>query len=436
MNLWRTELLPGVFFSALQTKKFKSGCLSLSLLTGLDRDTVSMNALLPRVLARGTLYHPDQASLDAAGDRLYGARVNPALRRSGEILTLGFTCGFPEERFVPGRERVLEPAAELLGELLLSPATKAGLLRREYVESEKQKLAEDIRARINDKRWYAMCRLTEEMCAFEAYGIAETGDEAGALAVTHRGLTHYYHDLLKKAPMELFYCGAAEPERVADCLAAVLSTLPREEPDLDLGTEIRLNTVAAEPRYLEEEMEVSQASLCLGFRLGECMEDPDFAAIRVFNELYGGSVNGRLYSTVREKLALCYSVSSVCDSRKGLMLAYAGLDSENARRAGEEMEGQLAELAAGRFSTEELESAKASVSGDLRTRADSPWAMEDFCLSQILLGLEDTGPLELAEQCRSIDAEAVRAVAESVRLDMVYLLRGGEREAEDDAAAV
>ena len=54
MEVTRTELLPGVFLTHLRTDKFKTACLSVNLLTQLNRETAAMNALIPAVLRRGT----------------------------------------------------------------------------------------------------------------------------------------------------------------------------------------------------------------------------------------------------------------------------------------------------------------------------------------------------------------------------------------------
>ena len=48
MTRTRRELLPGVFLTCLRTDKFKTGLLSLHLLTALDRETAARNALIPR----------------------------------------------------------------------------------------------------------------------------------------------------------------------------------------------------------------------------------------------------------------------------------------------------------------------------------------------------------------------------------------------------
>ena len=436
MDILRKELLPGVFLSCLQTDKFKSDCLSglsVSLLTALDRETVSKNALLPRVLARGTVLHPDMDAIAAACDELYGARILPVVRKKGEILAVGFYAGFIADRFAPGGEQLLEPVAALLGELLLSPATRGGLLRRDYVESEKEKLVEDIRARVNDKRSYAVFRLIESMCAYEPYGCDDMGSEADAESVGHVELTRYYHNLLKTAPIEIFYCGGAAPRRVASALREVLAPLPRGDLELDLGTDIRMNAVESEPRLFDETMEVTQGKLCLGFRLGDCMEDPDFAAIRVFNALYGGSVTSKLFLNVREKLSLCYYASSACDTRKGVMLVSSGIEFENYDAAKNEILAQLDAVCRGDFTEEDLTSARNCVASDLRALTDSPGALEDFYLSQTLIGL-DYGPLELAALCELVAAEDVKSIAAGIELDAVYFLHGDAETEENEEA--
>ena len=69
----RREILPGVWLTALRSDKFKTGCLSISLLTQLDRETAAQNALIPYVLRRGSRYHTDRQSLAAELDGLYGS---------------------------------------------------------------------------------------------------------------------------------------------------------------------------------------------------------------------------------------------------------------------------------------------------------------------------------------------------------------------------
>lgn len=431
MKLTRNEIMDGVFLTHLETDKFKSDCLSLNLLTQLDRETVSMAALLPRVLARGSENHPTMDAISAACDELYGARIIPVVRKRGEILTLGFYCGFIADKFTPDGSRLLEPVSELLGEILLRPALGGAAFRKDYVESEKQKLIEDIRAKLNDKRDYAHSRMLEEMCAYEDYGCDEMGTEESAEAVTPGDLTDYYELLLSECPIEIFYCGSSPFERVEDALLSALRDLPRGELNFEIGTDIRMNAVETEPRYVEEALSVTQGKLVMGFRLGECMEDPDFAAIRVFNAIYGGTVNSKLFMNVREKLSLCYYASSGCDRLKGVMIVSSGIEFDKFEEAKAEILAQLDNVRKGDFTDEELSSARTCISSDLIALTDSPSSLEEFYLLQTLCGL-DYSPVEFAEMCREVSRDDVIAVAQGIELDLVYFLKGNGLTEEDE----
>lgn len=63
MTLTRNEIMPGVFLNCVTTEKFKTGCLSISLLSQLCRETAAMNALIPHVLRRGTRRFPEMEQL-------------------------------------------------------------------------------------------------------------------------------------------------------------------------------------------------------------------------------------------------------------------------------------------------------------------------------------------------------------------------------------
>ena len=119
MEVSRRELLPNVYLTAVETDKFKSGVLSATLLTQLNRENAASNALLPSVLRRGTVRCPDMAALQTRLDDLYGAAVEPGVRKRGEIQCIGFRAAFCEERYLPGSPSVMADTARLLGELCL-----------------------------------------------------------------------------------------------------------------------------------------------------------------------------------------------------------------------------------------------------------------------------------------------------------------------------
>ena len=442
MEYSRVEIRPGVWLTHLREDKFKTACFSVHLLSQLNRETASMNALIPFVLRRGTAAYPDMESLSARMEELYGTVIEPSIRRIGEIHCCGFYASFPEDDFLPGGENLLSSATALTLQLLLSPVTRGGLLLPAYVESEREKLLDLIASRVNNKRSYAVARCIEEMCCCEDFAVSRYGDQDTSRSINYKKLSKYYRTLLQTSPIELFYCGRASLGEMKSLLREQLATLPRGEIDDEIGTEIRMNALEAQPRYTEEQMDVAQANLVIGWRLGECMEDPDFPALYVFNDIFGGSPSSKLFLNVREKLSLCYYASSIIDLRKGILLVSSGIHLKNCEAAKNEIFAQLDAVRAGDFTAEDLETAKAGVISDLRSTPDSQSALESFYLTQAVTGA-DFSPADLAELVSEVTAERVTAVAKTVECDQIYLLRqesdtddtddNPEEEAEDDA---
>lgn len=427
MRFYRDEILPNVYLTALKTDKFKTGCMSATLLAPLTRETAAAHASIPYILRRGTASLPDMDALSARLDNLYGAKLEPVVRKLGEIHALGFRATFCEDKYLPGETDMLEDMAQLLAEVWLRPNTKGGLFRPAYVESEREKLAQRIESAMNDKTRYAIARMIAKMCPYEEYAVGALGDREDAEDIHYVGLTKDYRAMLAASPMELFYCGSADPRQVHRALENAFLTMSRGEIDEDLGTDIRMNTVEEDVRYFEEELDVTQGKLAVGFRLGECMEDPDQAALLVFNALFGGGPASRLFEHVRQEKSLCYHVSSILDIHKGILLAVAGIDFDQYDAALGEILAQLEDLKAGSLTEQELQSAKNYVAGRYRALSDSPASLEDYYLGQTVLGLEYS-PEELAALVEAVTGEEVTAIAQSVLCDAVYFLRGEEDE--------
>ena len=237
----RRELMPGVWLRSIHTGKFKSAYLSVTLLTPLEAETASENALIPAVLRQGTADHPDLESLSAALDELYGGAIEPVVRKKGETQCVGFVASFLDDAYTLEGETVLEGAAALLGELLLRPYTQNGCFCPDYVRGEKENLIARIRGQMNDKRRYATHRLVEEMCREEAFGVDKLGDVAHVETITPQSLWERYQTLLASAQIELYYCGSAKPERVEQAMRQALAGLPQARERLCPECEVALH---------------------------------------------------------------------------------------------------------------------------------------------------------------------------------------------------
>lgn len=418
-------IAPGVTLRAVQTKKFKTSMLAVTFLEPLTAETASANALLPKVLRRGTRTCPDMEALSAALDELYGGSIEAVVRKKGEVQCVGFYGSFLDDAFVPPGTRLLEPAAALLGQLVLDPAGDGQSFLPEYVESEKANLLDRIRGEINDKLQYSVSCLRRAMCEGEAYGVGRLGTEETAAAVTGEGLYARYRALLETAPVYLYYCGSADIDRVEGAFRAAFAGLPAGERRPVPPTEV-IEVPAGPVRRCSEALDVTQGKLVLGFRTGRRFRTlEEVARAALFNAVYGGSTNSKLFLNVREKLSLCYFASASLAMSKGVMLVYSGVEFANFRRAEDEILAQLAACQKGEITSEELEAARLSAVSTFRTTPDAQGRLEEYWLNRFFTGTSFT-PEELAEAISRVTLEEVVEAAQGVRLDTVFTLEGKE----------
>ena len=424
-EMMRRELFPGVWLRAIHTTKFKSAYLSVNLLTGLEPDCVGANALIPSVLRRGSCAHPDMESLSAELDELYGGAIEPVVRKKGETQCVGFVASFLDDAYTLGGEQILESAAGLLGELLLSPYTENGVFSDAYVQGEKANLIDRIRGQINDKRTYASHRLVELMCQEEAFGVNKLGDESSVAALDAKTLWEHYRNLLSDARVELYYCGSAGFERVEEALKKAFSSLPVSTQRYENTCQVR-DCVEREPAVVEETMEISQGKLALGFRTGgvNCYSE-DFPAMVLCNAVFGGTTLSKLFMNVREKLSLCYYASSTMDKLKGLVLVSSGIEFAKYQQAKDEILAQLDAICRGELEDWELEGSRRTLIGAYRAMLDEQGRQEEFWLGQSVAGQEQD-PDEVAALLENVTREDVARAAKKLELDTIYFLKGKE----------
>lgn len=414
------RLTPGVVLRHCPDSRFKKGALSIQLLRPMCPEECAHNALLPAVLLRGTQTCPDLRSITQRLDSLYGASVGTLVRRVGNIQTVGLYLSFLEERFTPAGEPVLEPMLAFLEELLLRPRLENGLLSAEFVDSEKKNLIATIESERNDKRAYAAAQLLRHMCRGDSFAVPRLGRREDVAQITPQSLTEHYRHILTHSPVEVLYVGAAEPERICQQLLPLARSLGQRPQTLPKQTAF---VPLCEPAAFSETLDVAQSKLCMGFVCGITNQSPDFAAMQVFNTLFGGGMTSRLFVHVREKLSLCYYASSAYYPSKGIVTVSCGTDEGSCGPARAEILKQLESCQKGDFTDEELEGARKALLTSLQATPDSPGALENFYSTATIGGLG----LDIAGYCqrlRQVTRQDVIRVAGTVRLQSEFLLKG------------
>lgn len=418
--LRREPLADGVWFSCIHDAKFKHNSISATMLMPLEDGKSAVTALVPYLLRMGSRRCPDMTQLECRLSDLYGAVLDADVTRSGEYQLLTLSVSGADDRFAlePG-ESISRGCAELLGEILLEPNVINGAFPEEIFRVEQQSLIDSITAEINEKRSYALQRCLREMGKGCRFSIPRCGSVEEAAAVTSAAVYQRYREVLRTARIEIFFSGCGSPDYAREIFRRLFGSVERtpekhipEQPPLSAGSICRL----------EESLPMRQSKLVMGFRTGAPQERKKRNALRLMTALLGGSSGSRLFTRVREKLGACYYCSAHVNILNGILTVDCGLEEGKRELLENAILQQIADLAAGNISEEELAAVRSIYISSLRAMSDSLGRLEGWYLSGLIHG-ELMTPEENIEEMLAVTAEEIAVAARVLTLDTVFFLR-------------
>ena len=427
-KLIRKEIGKEAYFSMIRDPKFKSDRITLCMVTPLRKETVTANALVSFVLRKGCKSCPDFTLLNKKLADLYGAILDTDASKHGDLQIIKFTIQFLDDRYALNGEKMVETAAKLLADVAFDPnLDENGLFPELDVTLERSYLIDTINSDLNEKRVYAIGKALSLAFEGEPFGIKRYGTVEDAEKLTNADLVAAWKDLVRTSRFEMMFTGPGDPAVAEKVLAERISRLEREPAAIERAKIIAYTDYKEET----ESMDVVQGKLVMAFRLGAPTETKERNAARVFSALYGGTPFSKLFMNVREKLSLCYYASSTVDKKKGIMLVNSGIEFDKFDEAKAEIVHQLDEVRSGNITDDELNFAKKSLVSDCASMLDAPPELENYYLSQIISGM-DISPEQMAELIGFVTREDVVRIANSVECDLIYFLKGGSSDENEE----
>jgi zinc protease len=246
----------------------------------------------------------------------------------------------------------------LASELLREPA-----FREDEFQKEKSRTLKDIKDKKDDADDYVEDVFKETLFTRSPYARPVEGTSATVRRLGLPDLKKLHRGYLHPNNLTLALVGDIEPEQ------ARLLVEEKLGPAVWKAAKVAFPAVPSEMRAKARRLKVErlkkkQAHLMVGW-LGARPQDPDYFAFRLFNSVLGEGMNSRLFTEVRDKRGLVYTVHSYFDRSldPGALHIYLGTRPENEEQALRVVLEVVSELRERGVTAEELESAKAYAKG-------------------------------------------------------------------------
>ncbi len=413
------SICQGVDLRILEDSKFKTNTLSIFFHIPLKRETVTSAALLPSVLKRGSQKYPKLSDMARHLEDMYSASCSAGVRMKGDGEVLYFTMEYIADAYIG--ENLTGQALAFLQEFVFAPLVQNDGFMPDYVESEKTNLRQAILGLINDKKEYTDVKCREAMFGTEGFGMFEAGYVEDLDGITPQTLYRFYKEVLRSAKVDIFMGGTVDDDAVQWVQKAFAERLAPRDADY-CKTQVAVSS-RSEMQNVTEEIDAVQSKLAMGLCCGVSPTAEEYYALMLGSCIFGGSPFSKLFNNVREKLSLAYYASCRTDRFKSVMMISSGIETRNYQAAYDEILVQLRKMQQGEIEDAEIEAAKKYMATGLHSIEDSLRAMEDYYLSQVIMGQEQSLE-ELLGCLQKVTREQIQAVMQKVKPDTVYFLKG------------
>lgn len=401
----------------IKTDKFKTDLIGVYIKRKLNKEEVGLNALLSRILVRGTRVYDTSKKLNTFLEMNYGMILVSDVVKYGDYHILQLKLQFPDPNHILDKS-IFNNAIDLIQSLLFDPLVVEGRFKESYFEQEKYHLIDEIKGRVNDKMSYSIERCIECMYENEAYANYVYGDVEDIEKIDNETLYNHFQKVMASSKIDISIMGDID----FDLVTNKLKELPLENADLKPWhfEEHKRH----ELRDVHEDFNVKQGKLVLGYDTPFTTNHDLYEASVLAYYILGGSPHSKLFKLLREENSLCYYVFTKTDKFKGNMFVGAGIESENYDLVLEMIQSCIETL---HVDEAELDHAKRAVVTSIRSILDFPNSFINFFYTEMLdKSLETTFDLDqMIADYMKVTVEDIMKVYKGLTLDTIYFINGG-----------
>lgn len=414
--------LSGYTLHVIPTKKFKNITMSLKLENKLTRENVTKRSLLAFMLTGGTQKYPSTQALSKHLEDLYGMNfgTNLATKGIGQVLNISSVC--INEAFLPYQEDLLTEQIKMFNDVLLNPNVKDGKFDEKTFNIKKKELKERLKAQNDDKFMYGIDQLFKNMGEGGFLSICNNGYINEIDKISNEELYQYLQECIENDSKHVYVVGDVS-ENIVEIFK---ENLQFKTNPTTVYPVTNFKSTKKEVLEVIEKQDIIQSKLNIGYVVDCNFSDPGTYAMTVFNAMFGGFSQSRLFRVVREKHSLCYYISSSYGAFSGIMTVNAGIEGKDYQKTLDLIAQELKNFQDGKFGDDDINLAKLMLKSSLTKTKDEPVSLITLAYNRDLTNIQETND-EYLEKLMRVTKEEIIAASKKVHLDTIFLLTGSDK---------
>ncbi len=406
----------------IKTDKFKSITVKVSFHRVIKKNEITIRNILSDMFMQSSKKYNSKRELTIKAQDLYAAGLRTTNSRLGNYINTDFYLTVLNDKYT--EDGNFASSLEFLGEIIFNPDVEDGKFNEEKLDIVKSTCRSALNSIKEDASNYSLIRMAEafgegEPISYRMMGYLEDLDD-----ITGTSLYEFYLDMIKNDFVDIFVIGDISIKETTDLIKMYFK--------FDILKKLKMPFMVDEkkPRrsklVFNEEIDNTQSKLAIGCRINGLSEYERNYPLTLFNVIFGGCSDSKLFKEVREENSLCYTIYSITNKLDNVLLIRAGIDKENYKKTVSLIEKNLKDMCNGKFDETDILMAKEYYNTALEEIEDSQSKIINNYLMMELINTDDIDVKR--EKMSKVTKSEIVKVAKKVTIDTIFCLEGVRNE--------
>lgn len=406
----------------IKTDKFKSITVKVSFHRVIKKNEITIRNILSDMFMQSSKKYNSKRELTIKAQDLYAAGLRTTNSRLGNYINTDFYLTVLNDKYT--EDGNFASSLEFLGEIIFNPDVEDGKFNEEKLDIVKSTCRSALNSIKEDASNYSLIRMAEafgegEPISYRMMGYLEDLDD-----ITGTSLYEFYLDMIKNDFVDIFVIGDISIKETTDLIKKYFK--------FDILKKLKMPFMVEEkkPRrsklVFNEKIDNTQSKLAIGCRINGLSEYERNYPLTLFNVIFGGCSDSKLFKEVREENSLCYTIYSITNKLDNVLLIRAGIDKENYKKTVSLIEKNLKDMCNGKFDETDILMAKEYYNTALEEIEDSQSKIINNYLMMELINTDDIDVKR--EKMSKVTKSEIVKVAKKVTIDTIFCLEGVRNE--------
>lgn len=407
----------------IKTDKFKSIFLSMVLVNKFEKEALTNNFLLRKLLTTSSKNYKNEVELCKKSYELYNSGIYVSGNMCADTIITSFDMEVLEDKYT--EEGLVNKAFNHFFDVIFNTNIDNGKFEKTNYDLAVQSMI-DYYDRQKEDYFSTAYKNAFKLFDEEYLKYPLSGQREDLENINEKSIVKYYYKLFNEAHANIFIIGNFDDEYMLNLINEnVKGKLHKNSNPFKLPINKKIDKI----KEKEDSDKNNQSILLIIYKIINPTTRELNVILPIFNRILGVGNNSKLFKHVREENSLCYDIRSIASREEELITIQSGINYKDKDKAINLIDEQLENIKNGNVEDYELEDAIKFRNRSLKQFEDENDSILSIKITSILFGSDDLQTRE--ENLKTVTKEEIIALANKLDKNIIYTLKGDMPDEQD-----